>query len=155
MHFIDKSCYVDDILYGGVDSKAFMDRLSIVYQLKDGSVKEPTTYLGADIRRMVVGGDSEYTYAYRMSSDTYLKRAVQEVERELQMAGIQLKAKVVSPSNYSVQVCSNVPTRYTAQILRQSHKDPKCQNIQVLRPVLNRRIFASSELRIRVVPGFC
>jgi hypothetical protein len=89
-------CYVDDILYGGVDSKAFMDRLSIVYQLKDGSVKEPTTYLGADIRRMDVG-NAEYTYAYGMSSDTYLKRAVQEVERELQMAGMQLKSRVVSP----------------------------------------------------------
>jgi hypothetical protein len=90
-------CYVDDILYGGVDSQAFMDRLSIVYKLKDGSVKEPTTYLGADICWMDVGGDSEYTYAYGMSSDTYLKRAVQEVESELQMAGMQLKSKVVSP----------------------------------------------------------
>jgi hypothetical protein len=29
------------------------------------------------------------------------------------------------------------------------------QHTFVLRPVLNRRIFASSELRIRVVPGFC
>ena len=42
--------YVDDCIFQGLDPKAFMDYLRTAYKLKDGSVKEPTAYLGADVR---------------------------------------------------------------------------------------------------------
>ena len=68
--------------------------LSVVYTLKDGSVKEPDHYLGADIRKYELSGGN---IAWALSSDTYVKRAVEEVERELEQVGQVLKKKVVSP----------------------------------------------------------
>jgi hypothetical protein len=90
-------CYVDDILYGGLKADEFMQQLSNTYRLKDGSVTIPTTYLGADIKRMDVGGETESINAWGMSSDSYVKRAVKEVERELELVGLRLAPKVVSP----------------------------------------------------------
>ena len=90
-------CYVDDILYGGLDSKTFMTRLSDTYKLKEGSVKEPETYLGADISKYTVTRGSEVTNCYSMSSDNYLKRALKVVEDELALVGKSLKRKAISP----------------------------------------------------------
>ena len=87
-------CYVDDCIFQGLDPKAFMDRLGKVYTLKEGSVKEPDAYLGADISKMVM---SNGDVAWALSSDTYVKRAVEDVERYLDERGKQLKKKVVSP----------------------------------------------------------
>ncbi len=87
-------CYVDDCIFQGLDPKAFMDGLRKSYTLKDGSVKEPDAYLGADIRQMQL---SNGEVAWALSSDTYVKRAVEEVERQLGQWGLQLKKKVVSP----------------------------------------------------------
>jgi hypothetical protein len=46
-----------------------------------------------------------------------------------------------------------IPTRYTAQILRQSHKDPKCQNIQVLKYSLEQsaQIILSADTTNRIL----
>ena len=87
-------CYVDDVIFQGLDPNGFMDYLRRSYKLKDGSVKEPDTYLGADVSHYEL---SDGTRAWSLSSDTYVKRAVQEVERELEQSGECLKSKVVSP----------------------------------------------------------
>ena len=87
-------CYVDDVIYQGLDPKKFMSMLSMVYTLKEGSVKEPENYLGADIRKHELSGGK---MAWALSSDTYVKRAVEEVERELELIGQALKKKVVTP----------------------------------------------------------
>ena len=90
-------CYVDDILFGGLDSKLFMKRLSDTYKLKEGSVKEPETYLGADISKYTVTRGTEVVDCYSMSSDTYLKRAIKVVEDELALVNKSLKRKAPSP----------------------------------------------------------
>jgi hypothetical protein len=57
------------------------------------------------------------------------------------------------PSHYSVQVCANIPTRSTAQILLQSHKDPKCQYIQVRKYSLEKtaQILLSADTTNRIL----
>jgi hypothetical protein len=80
-------CYVDDILCGSEFPKKFMDYLSTVYTLKAGSVKEPDVYLGADIKKF---GTRINETAWGISSDTYIKSAVTEVERKLAETGKQL-----------------------------------------------------------------
>ena len=63
-------CYVDDILAISHDPQAIMDHLSDKYTLKDGSVQEPTTYLGADIGKYdFKDGTNKKWY---MSSETYV-----------------------------------------------------------------------------------
>jgi hypothetical protein len=87
-------CYVDDCIFQGLNPKSFMDHLRTAYTLKEGSVQQPETYLGADVRiHRLADGKT----AWAISSDTYVKRAVAEVERELSYVGKQLKKKVVSP----------------------------------------------------------
>jgi hypothetical protein len=71
-----------------------MDYLRTVYTLKDGTVQEPETYLGADVRRHELSNGQK---AWAISSDTYVQRAVKEVEHELAKVGKQLKRKVVLP----------------------------------------------------------
>ena len=88
-------CYVDDCIFQGLDPNAFMDHLRKSYTLKEGSVKEPETYLGADILWHEVSGNN---LAWALSQDTYVRRAVVEVERYLGERGRQLKKTgVVSP----------------------------------------------------------
>ena len=43
-------CYVDDILYLGLDPKSFMDKLQTVFKLKNG-YSSPKTFLGAEFQR--------------------------------------------------------------------------------------------------------
>ena len=46
--------YVDDILLSGEDARLQMDLIEEKFKLKDGSVEEPTLYLGADISQFVI-----------------------------------------------------------------------------------------------------
>jgi len=67
-------CYVDDILIISHNPQEAMDYLSSKYKLKEGSVKEPDSYLGADIRKWSVEGSDDPTKTrWAMSSDTYIK----------------------------------------------------------------------------------
>jgi hypothetical protein len=87
-------CYVDDIIYQGLQPEEFMNYLTTVYTLKPGSVKVPDTYLGADVRMHELSSGEK---AWAISSDTYVKHAVGEVERELLRVGKELKKKVTTP----------------------------------------------------------
>lgn len=75
-----------------------MDRLSERYTLKKGSVKPPDVYLGADIKQLYIGGpESGQKPRWAMSSDTYVKRAVADVERELANNGQCFSKNVSTP----------------------------------------------------------
>ena len=87
-------CYVDDCIFQGIDPNAFMDYLRGSYKLKEGSVKSPESYLGADVRVYELSNNQT---AWALSSDTYVKRAVAEVERELSYVGKALTKRVSSP----------------------------------------------------------
>jgi hypothetical protein len=79
-----------------------MDYLSSKYKLKEGSVKEPDYYVGADIRKWSIDGSDDPTKTrLAMSSDTYVKRAVAEVERELLQVDERLSTKVTTPTTVS------------------------------------------------------
>jgi hypothetical protein len=78
-------CYVDDILCVSHEPQTVMDYLASRYTLKKGSVKEPDAYLGAEVKKWTIeGADNPTKVRWAMSSDLYVKRAVTEVERELE-----------------------------------------------------------------------
>jgi hypothetical protein len=53
-----------------------MDVISSMYKLKDGSVKEPDFYLGADIQRWKINScDDQIKLRWAMSSDAYVAEA--------------------------------------------------------------------------------
>ena len=91
-------CYVDDILVISLDTQLTMDMLSEIYTLKAGSVKEPDQYLGAEIRKLQIEDyDDPTKIRWGMSSDLYVKRAVTEVERELEQIDCCLPTRVTTP----------------------------------------------------------
>ena len=87
-------CYVDDVLAISHDPQSIMDYLNTAYTLKPDSIKPPDEYLGAQIRKYRVPGDKE---VWAMSSDLYVKRAIADVETELDKIGQKLKTKATTP----------------------------------------------------------
>jgi hypothetical protein len=87
--------YVDDILCVSHEPKKFMEMLQAKYTLKEGSVGEPTAYLGAEVCKHYIEGSEDPTKVrWVLSSDKYVDRAVKEVEHQLGEADRKLKNKV-------------------------------------------------------------
>ena len=91
-------CYVDDILCQSQRPDLVMKSVSGTYTLKEGSVKEPDLYLGAQVKKWYIqGSEDPEKPRWAMSSEVYTKRAIVEVERELKEAGKQLQKKASTP----------------------------------------------------------
>ena len=90
--------YVDDVLVVSHNPQGVMDHLSSRYTLKEGSVKAPDAYLGASIKKWTIdGSDDDKKVRWAMSSDLYVKRAVADVEHELEQVGQRLATRVTTP----------------------------------------------------------
>ena len=74
--------YVDDILSIHDLPRMELEKLGMYYRLKDDSIEEPVQYLGADVRKWKSqdenGNDVD---CYALGCNTYLKRAIENVER--------------------------------------------------------------------------
>ena len=91
-------CYVDDLLVISHDPKAVMDYMSSKYTLKDGSVKPPDTYLGASISKWTIhDAEDPEKPRWAMSSDAYVQRAIDDVERKLAEVEQRLVSKASTP----------------------------------------------------------
>jgi hypothetical protein len=78
------SYYVDDICGAMEKPEEFMKALGERVTLKEGSVKEPDIYLGADVKKYYIeGSDDPEKARWAMSSTSYVKPAIAVVEREL------------------------------------------------------------------------
>ncbi len=83
--------YVDDILVISHEPRKVMDKLQAAYQLKNNSVAKPTQYLGADVMEHTIeGSEDPHKPRWAMSSDTYVNRAIADVENELTQNGDKL-----------------------------------------------------------------
>lgn len=107
-------CYVDDVLVVSHNPKLVMEHLCSRYTMKEGSIKEPDEYLGAQVRRYTSGDQSTWA----MSSDLYVKRAIADVERELKYIGQTLRNKVSTPMS----------SGYRPELDQSSELDPKRAN---------------------------
>ena len=91
-------CYVDNVAVAMENPKVFMDELGRRFTLKDGSVKDPDMYLGADVKkRYIAGSDEPGKVRWAMSSTKYTKQAIADIEVELDAIGKQLPTKVTTP----------------------------------------------------------
>jgi hypothetical protein len=96
-------CYVDDILVISHCPKDIMNVIGQHVTLKPDSVHPPTSYLGADISHYtVLDGDLEtpMKQVWAMSAQEYIKRAIQEVERELALQNAYLPKRVETPLSH-------------------------------------------------------
>lgn len=94
----------DDILVVDHEPQKVMDYLASRYTLKPGSVKEPDTYLGAQVSKFYIDGapDPEKP-RWAMSSEAYVKQAVSDVELELSSVDLCLPTRVTTPLSQGYQ----------------------------------------------------
>ena len=90
--------YVDDLCGMSMDTNHMFDAIGAMFTLKKESVKEPDLYLGADIEKVHLEHSEHPTKTrWAMSSTKYTKKAIAEVERELQKVDKRLPTKVTTP----------------------------------------------------------
>jgi hypothetical protein len=90
--------YSDNILVVSHDPKRTMDFLESKYTLKNGTVAEPTTYLGAEAKKWrIEGSDDPTKIRWAMLSEIYIKSAIADVETELAKIDKQLPLKASTP----------------------------------------------------------
>jgi len=96
-------CYVDDILVQSVDPATIMKGIETVFTLKEGSVNKPSLYLGADVKEWYIAeSDDPGKPRWAMSSDSYVKNAIKEVESEL----AQMKEPMQLPKRTSTPLAA-------------------------------------------------
>ena len=78
--------YVYDVLHLHHDPATFMNCLSEIYRLKDGSVGEPGRYLGANIEKVKLDDGS---VVWSMTSREYVINAIHNLENTLARDGAQ------------------------------------------------------------------
>ena len=86
-------CYVDDILCISHDAARPMDEIKRTLKFKNDKVVEPDFYLGATIKKKMLNGRAIWT----MSSQEYIKNAIQMVEDQLGKRGKKLPTRATTP----------------------------------------------------------
>ena len=90
--------YVDDLIFQGNDPKGFMTALGQHFTLKPGSIKEPDTYLGVDIKKYKIHtSDEPDKVRWAFESTSYVKKAIADLEKELEDADLKLMSNVPTP----------------------------------------------------------
>jgi len=93
--------YVDDILLVSTDPKVTLLEIGKSYEIKEGSLSHPDTYLGAQIHQQYLQDGRK---AWAMSSYKYVKNAVATIEALIQEDGdgfhLRTTAKVPMPQSY-------------------------------------------------------
>ncbi len=91
---------VDDILAISHAPHGVLDVIAQKVTLKPGSIEEPKHYLGANISRCTVldgNGELPMKQVWTMSAQEYIKRAIEEDERELNESGQFIPKKIEMP----------------------------------------------------------
>ena len=89
-------CYVDDILSVSHDAKSILQSLQGQFKLKGDKIEPPDMYLGTQLGTMQVKGNE----GWFMSSEKYVKSAIQNIEESLQKMGQRLPSKCKMPLAY-------------------------------------------------------
>ena len=89
--------YGDDILCVSHDPRPILDTIDSFYKIKEGSLEEPSTYLGTQIYKHNL---PDGRWAWGMSSHKYVQNAVKTVEGLLKEDGDNLHLKTTAMTPY-------------------------------------------------------
>ena len=92
--------YVDDILSISKNPREALEKLGMIYRLKNDEIKLPKLYLGSMISKFVM--PSTMMECWVMGSQEYVKEVICNVEKYLKQHDLELKKKALGPlpSNY-------------------------------------------------------
>lgn len=91
-------CYVDDIMCISDDAESTLKELGKTFQFKNDEIKPPDMYLGATLKKRTLNGVPRWS----VTSDEYLKAAVENLENQLKAKGMSLPKPLSTPTNLNV-----------------------------------------------------
>ena len=91
-------CYVDDVLSISDDPMETIDGIKSVFKLKGAKTETPDIYLGAKIQN---AENADRTTCWTMSSEKYVKAAVENVELNLSKSQHRLPSCCDTPMSTS------------------------------------------------------
>jgi hypothetical protein len=91
--------YVDDILVISQAPPPILESIGKVFKFKDGSIRKPTKYLGADVIEYTLLGSTKPKWAF--SSTQYVQGVVRNVEIELEKTNYTLVNTATTPTSSS------------------------------------------------------
>lgn len=91
-------CYVDDILCVSHKAEATLKELGQSFKFKNDEIKEPSMYLGATLKKRTLNGKERWS----ITSDEYLKAAVENLENQLKQKNKTLPKPLSTPTNLNV-----------------------------------------------------
>ncbi|GAX20073.1 hypothetical protein FisN_1Lu447, partial [Fistulifera solaris] len=90
--------YVDDLVGQSIDPDKMFGEIAQIFQFKDGKAEEPELYLGADVKKWHIDDAEDPTKdRWALSSEKYTKKAISEVETELNKVHLDLPKKAATP----------------------------------------------------------
>ena len=92
-------CYVDDILSVSLNATSILKSVQDNFKLKDDKIEPPSDYLGAVLRQMDINGKTGWC----LSSEKYVKLAVENIEQILKKSSQKLPSKCKTPLSSSYQ----------------------------------------------------
>ena len=111
-------CYIDDILSVSHDAKSILQSLQGQFKLKGDKIEPPDMYLGTQLGTMQVEGNE----GWLMSSEKYVKSAIQNIEETLQKTGQWLPSKCRTPLAYGYHLELDVTPELKADGLQRYHE---------------------------------
>ena len=87
-------CYVDDVLSVSDSPMRTMKQIKARFKIKDDKIEEPTSYLGAEIGKMLNEDGDEY---WSISSKKYCTSTVDNIEEVLNKTALKLPSTCVTP----------------------------------------------------------
>ena len=90
--------YIDDILVLSNDTKPILDGIAAQFRLKADSLRAPDQYVGATIK---IFTDCEGSESWAMSSDEYVRAALNKIVEGLDKRGLKLKGRAFQPFDSS------------------------------------------------------
>ena len=91
-------CYVDDVLVITAEPMKIMDGIRAVFKLKGDKVKKPDMYLGASLSDLETADGKN---CWTMSSEKYVKAAIENVEARLDKSDLRLSSRCDTPMSTS------------------------------------------------------
>ena len=90
-------CYVDDVLAVSEEPEEIINGLKHVFKLKGDRAEIPDMYLGASLSMVETPSGHK---CWSMSSEKYVRTAIENVEQKLKKVSKQLPSKCVTPTTY-------------------------------------------------------
>ena len=105
--------YVDDLLIIDKSPSSYMAQIQQNFKVKESSIEEPKTYLGADTTKVYYPDGS---FAWTMGSESYVKKAIKNLKKNLESNGLEFNKKlsdraISAPQPFSaVNYCPEIDT---------------------------------------------